>query len=324
MRASIPKREGAGASPSSRPWWPVRRPVVRVAIGLAIAVVLLAASGPIGIALREGPAPEALPEGVAGRLVDVAGHRVHVVEAGEGAPVVLVHGFGGTTCDWEEHLLPVLAERFHVVAIDLFGNGWSARDPSFHYGWPLWDEQLAGTLDALGIERASLVGHSMGGAAAAHFTAHHPDRVARLVLADALYPLEDDEIALPFRALATPIVGEVALGFSSGVAAPGISQRCLDHSARTYAVEGSRAGWLDYVRDPERRTMLAEAYPMIQVPTLVVHGTADTFVPIAAMRRTAPSIAAAHIVELEGGGHFPHRDAPDALLREAEPFLQSP
>lgn len=283
--------------------------------------VLFVAAGPVGTWLREGPAPDALPDAVAGRFVDVDGQRVHVVELGAGPPIVLLHGFGGTTCDWEEHVMPALAAHHRVVALDLFGNGWSARSPSFHYGWPLWASQIAGVLDALGLARATIAGHSMGGGAAAYFAAHRPDRVERLVLADALYPLEDAEISAPFRLLATPVLGETALGLVGGIGAPGISARCAAHSAPTYAIAGSRAGWLGYLRDPARRPELAEAYRAITVPTLAIHGTADTFVPLAAMRRTAPALPDVRIVELEGGNHFPHRDAPERLVREIESFV---
>lgn len=301
-----------------------RRRLVRLGLALAALALLFVVGGPVGMHLREGPAPATLPGGVAGRWIDVGGHRVHVVEAGTGAPVVLVHGFGGTTCDWEEHVMPALAPRHRVIAIDLFGNGWSARSDAFHYGWPLWSDELVGALDALAIERAIVVGHSMGGGAAAYVAAHHPERVERLVLADALYPLEDAEISTPFRILATPVIGEAALALVAGVGAPGTSVRCAAHAAPTYAIEGSRRGWLDYLRDPGRRPQLAEAYRSLTVPTLAVHGTADAFVPIAAMRRATASLPNVRVVEVEGGSHFPHRDAPERLVQEIDRFLGSP
>jgi pimeloyl-ACP methyl ester carboxylesterase len=99
------------------------------------------------------------------------------VEKGPGAPLLLVHGFGASTFDYEERVLEPLARSHKVVAVDLYGFGWSERNDEFAYGWALWSEQLAGTLDALGIERAAIAGHSMGGAAAAVFAARHPERV---------------------------------------------------------------------------------------------------------------------------------------------------
>lgn len=291
---------------------------------VACVAVFVLAGGPVGTWLREAPAPTELPADVPGRIVRVDGHRVHVVEAGVGPPLVLVHGFGGSTFDYEEHVLSPLARTHHVVAVDLYGNGWSERDPSFRYGWSLWSDQLAHTLDALGIARASIAGHSMGGGAAAVFAARHPDRVTRLILADALYPLEDAEIALPFRAMATPILGPLALALVGDPSPPGASAGYHARLRPTYGIAGTRAAWLDYVQSPTRRDDLAAALPTIAATTLVLHGTEDPFVPHAAMARAAPHIPHVRIVDLEGGGHFPHRDDPERFVAELDAFLGEP
>jgi len=300
---------------------------VRRRRGLALAIAIAAfvlLGGPLGIWLRESPRPDALAAGVPGRIVRVDGHAVHVVEAGVGPPLVLVHGFGGSTFDYEEHVLARLAETHHVVAIDLYGNGWSERSPSFHYGWSLWAEQITHTLDVLGIARTSLAGHSMGGGVAAVWAARYPERVDRLILADALYPLNDDEIALPFRVMAAPVLGELALALVPDATPPGASDAYRARARATYAIGGTRAGWLDYVRNPTRRSELAEAHPAITARTLVLHGTRDSFVPHAAMRRAAPHIAHVEIVDLDGGGHFPHRDDPDQYVARVDAFLAAP
>ena len=134
--------------------------MVLVAVALAAAVAI---GGPFAIRMREPAVGGALPPGVPGRLLDVGGHRVHVVEQGSGPPLVLVHGFGASTFDYEERVLEPLARSHKVIAVDLYGFGWSERSDEFAYGWPLWSEQLAGTLDVSGIERAAIAGHSMGG-----------------------------------------------------------------------------------------------------------------------------------------------------------------
>jgi pimeloyl-ACP methyl ester carboxylesterase len=118
-----------------------------------------------------------------GRTVDLGGRRTHYVERGTGQPVVLVHGFNLDSSTWISNLDP-LAARFRVIAPDLWGQGYSTRGP-LEWGYPLFCEQILTLLDALGIERASLVGHSMGGGTAALFARHHPERVAKLVLVDA-------------------------------------------------------------------------------------------------------------------------------------------
>lgn len=295
--------------------------LLRVFLAVAALVALAWVAGPLGIRLREPDESHALPPGVPGRILDVAGHRVHVVEQGSGPPLVLVHGFGASTFDWEEFALEPLARTHRAIAVDLYGFGWSERSPDFHYGWSLWSEQLAGTLDALGIQRAALAGHSMGGAAVAVFAARHPERVDRLILADALYPLEPGEIPPVFRGLRTPVLGEVMLALVGDTSPPGFSAAYQARSRPWHRIAGTRRAFLDYVRDPNRRDEMSAAYPQIAAPVLILHGTADRNVPYAAMERAAPAIRNQRVVALENGGHFLLRDAPERVVREVDAFL---
>lgn len=295
----------------------------RLVLVLVALVVLLRTLGLLAIDLREPDDGRALPDGVAGRLLDVGGRRVHVVERGEGPPLVLIHGFGGSTYDFEEFVLEPLARRHHVVAIDLLGHGWSERREDFDYGWTLWSEQILGTLDALAIPRASILGHSMGGAVAAVFAARHPDRIDRLVLADSFYPPTPDEITLPFRAMRTPILGELVLGAIGEASAPGFSAAHHARALAVYRIRGTRRGLLRYLRDPGKLAELSAAFPAIAASTLVLHGTADQFVRYAAMQRAVPAIPHARVVTLDGD-HFPYRDDVERFVRETEGFLAAP
>ena len=292
-----------------------------IAFKLALALAVVAGIGPLAISFREPLDGGALPPDVPGRMLDVGGRRVHVVEKGDGPPLVLIHGFGGSTGDFEEFVMEPLARSHRVIAVDLFGYGWSERRDNFDYGWTLWSEQVAGTLDALGVPRAAVLGHSMGGAVATVLAARHPDRVDRLILADAFYPPLPDEVTWVFRALRTPIVGELALGAVADASAPGFSAAHHERAVAWYRIRGTRRGMLRYVRNPARVPELAAAYPAVTAPTLVLHGTADLFVRYAAMQRAVPAIRTARVVTLDGGGHFPFRDDPERLVRETEAFL---
>lgn len=123
--------------------------------------------------------------GEVGVDVDAGGIRTNVLQAGEGAPVVLVHGSGpGVTAYANWRLtFPDLAAHFRVIAPDMAGFGRS--DKPGGYGMKLWTEQLIALLDALGLERVSLVGNSFGGGLALRVAVEHPDRVHRLVLMGA-------------------------------------------------------------------------------------------------------------------------------------------
>jgi pyruvate dehydrogenase E2 component (dihydrolipoamide acetyltransferase) len=118
-----------------------------------------------------GPQPE---------TVEVDGRRIRYLRHGEGAPIVLLHGFGGDLDNWLFNR-DALAEAGEVVAIDLPGHGGSAKEIR-DGGLDELTGVLGGVLDALGLERVHLVGHSLGGAVAAAWAGEHPDRVASLTL----------------------------------------------------------------------------------------------------------------------------------------------
>src|SRR5690606_8596517 len=134
------------------------RPVLRwaaVAAGVLLVVLgILWGVGRVLIARAEPVDVVALPADVPGRLLTVDGKTVHVVEQGDGEPVVLVHGFAGNTTEWEDTILAPLAERHRVIAVELFGMGFSQRLDDTVYDYELWARQLVGLLDVLGIERA--------------------------------------------------------------------------------------------------------------------------------------------------------------------------
>jgi 2-hydroxy-6-oxo-octa-2,4-dienoate hydrolase len=131
-----------------------------------------------------------------GALVDAGGIKTNYLEAGQGPPVVMVHGSGpGVTAyaNWRLNI-PALARHFRVLAPDMVGFGYSERPDGIKYGMPVWVDQLVGFLDALDLERVSVVGNSFGSGLAIRLAVEHPQRVDRLVLMGAAgisFPLTD-------------------------------------------------------------------------------------------------------------------------------------
>lgn len=111
------------------------------------------------------------------------GYRIRCRESGAGDPVLLVHGWTGSSYDWGK-LIPLLAENYRVVAPDLLGFGQSDK-PRVAYGLELYTSLLLKLADALGLDRSHLVGNSMGGQLAAGFALEYPARVRTLTLLDA-------------------------------------------------------------------------------------------------------------------------------------------
>jgi pimeloyl-ACP methyl ester carboxylesterase len=104
--------------------------------------------------------------------------------AGSGDPVVLLHGSGPGVSAWAnwQHTIPGLAKEFRVIAPDTVGYGATSRPDDVIYSLRTWTDHIVGFLDALGLERVSLVGNSLGGRMALDMAERHPDRVTRMVL----------------------------------------------------------------------------------------------------------------------------------------------
>src|SRR5262249_207424 len=200
-------------------------------ITLALSVLYLTATR--RIASLEPEAGDALPPNVPGRFVRVGSHRVHVVERGDGPAILLVPGTGGTTLDWETSVLDDLGQDHRVVALDLYGMGFSDRDDAFAYGVTLWADQLVGTLDALGLDRVSVIGQSLGGAIALVFAGRYPPRVNRAVSVDS-GPWMPAFMLLLVR---PGVVGGGTIGGSGG-----ISRRCTPSACARSTGSGARDG----------------------------------------------------------------------------------
>ena len=140
---------------------------------LAIAIVAV-----VGLILATAQPRAAAP----GKDVTVLGFKLHYLEAGRGAPIVLLHGLGGDGSRWGPNIEP-LARDFHVFALDQIGFGESDK-PLANYHTGMLGEFLVGFLKAAGIAKASLVGNSMGAGVALYTAVHYPDMVDRIVLAD--------------------------------------------------------------------------------------------------------------------------------------------
>lgn len=125
-----------------------------------------------------------MPSPEIGRSIVAAGIRTNYHDVGEGFPLLMIHGSGPGVSAWANWrlVMPELAKRSRVIAPDMVGFGFTERPAGQNYDMDVWVEQAVGLLDALGIERADLVGNSFGGALALALTIRHPQRVRRLVL----------------------------------------------------------------------------------------------------------------------------------------------
>lgn len=117
-----------------------------------------------------------------GRFVDVPGARLHVVEQGQGRPLLLIHGLAGQLCHFTYAVVGLLATRYRVIAVDRPGSGYSVRQPGASAALYAQADAMAALIDALQLDRPVVVGHSLGGTLALALAQRHPQRVSALAL----------------------------------------------------------------------------------------------------------------------------------------------
>jgi len=313
--------------------------------GAGIAMLVAA-----GLAARRLFTPREHPPEVAD-LVDpdsefyaVHGLNVHVKRAGQGMPVlVLLHGFGASTFSWRE-VMGSLAERRAAIAYDRPAFGLTDRPLSGEWDADVWPsgtpygpeaqvEILVGILDALGVERAVLVGNSMGGAVAALTAVRRPERVEALVLVDAYLDSAVPPTAL-LTLMHTSIARRVAPTMLSPMAAGiGPALRALVADSATVTAEMVE-GYARPLRLPRASAALWELtlagaihvseadLARIAVPTLVLRGETDRLVTAAAARRAADLIPGATLRTIPAAGHVPQEERPALFIQAVEEFLR--
>ncbi|HEY9285923.1 MAG TPA: alpha/beta fold hydrolase [Pyrinomonadaceae bacterium] len=254
------------------------------------------------------PAPVAQGAQPAGKVVTVFGQKIHYVEAGTGPVVVLLHGLGGNTSNWAFNV-PALAQKYRVVVPDQIGFGRSDK-PFINYRVGTYADFLDKFLDELKIEKASLVGNSMGGWIAALYALQKPARVERLVLVDAAgfrLPKEFDLAALSglnpstrdaTRQLAVMIFANKQLAASDAAIDAMLAQRISAGDGHTIQslIESIHRG----------EDMLDGRLGAIKQPTLVVWGREDRLTPLAREgERFKREIVGSRLVVFDNCGHGP-------------------
>ena len=272
--------------------------------------------------------------------VDVGGIDVAYVDSGGNKPpLILVHGLSSYLSYWE-YQIPYYAQRYRVIALDLPGYGQSGR-PDAPYTPPWYAGVIAEFMTAVGVERAPIMGHSMGGQIAMTLAIDHPERVSALILAGPAgierftpneaefmksYWTESRAIHTTETELRATFTGVVFNRPDAGV------ERLLQERVRmtstpafrgtSVAVARSIAGMVDHPVWPR----LGE----IRAPTLIVYGTDDRMIPnpifhggrtAAIGKAGADAIPGAELVLLPGAGHTVHHDDPDGFHRAVDTGL---
>jgi pimeloyl-ACP methyl ester carboxylesterase len=257
--------------------------------------------------------------------------EIALLRAGQGDPVILLHGLGATKASFLP-TVAALAPSFRVIAVDLPGFGDSVKPIGAPYDALFFARAVAGLLDACEIERAHVVGNSMGGRVALELGFEFPERIGRIaLLAPSLAWLRERPWAsfvrvlrpelgllqLAPRGIVENIVRSMVPGGREGWSAVGV-----DEFLRSYLTPRGRAAFYAalrniYLEDPERFwTRLKE----LQGDALFVWGRQDRLVPIAFARHVREALPAAQHLELDCG-HVPQLEAPRRTHAAVAEFL---
>lgn len=258
----------------------------------------------------------------------VRGLRVHWAECGRGPALLLIHGFLVSHKEWLP-LLPLLSPRFRCIVPDLPGSGASEkRSPdSFPYTREAFVDTLATLLSELGVERAHVCGHSMGGGIALALAADHPSRVERLTVIDAAcYPFP-----VPFKARLPllPILGPLVFKhlyrrpvfldyFRNEVWSghPGLDESRVDEYYADFSTpSGREAGYATLQRTATEHATLVPKIPRVAAPSLVIWGDEDRIFPVSLSHRLVREIPDANLKILDGCGHAPNEERPADTAR---------
>jgi pimeloyl-ACP methyl ester carboxylesterase len=284
----------------------------------AVAVLVVSA----GLAAFAQPRP-----GVVEKNATVLGFKLHYLEAGRGAPVVLLHGLGGDGSRWTPNIEP-LARDFHVFALDQIGFGQSDK-PLANYHTGMLAEFLVGFLKSVGVSKASLVGNSMGAGVALYTAARFPDVVDRIVLADGGgyrtaggdAPAEPTPDAIRRRQLQNSVTREETREFFRILFHDKslVTDKMVDDQL---AMRLRSAFTITKMQEAGARGGLTEQeVRSVKAPTLILWGKYDELSNPAGADRLERAISGSRKVIIDNCGHMPQLERADEFNRLVREFL---
>jgi pimeloyl-ACP methyl ester carboxylesterase len=274
------------------------------------------------------------------RHIEIHGHRIGYRTGGSGPALVLIHGMAGSSATWR-YVIPALTEHFTVIAPDLAGHGESEK-PRGDYSLGAFASGMRDLMLALGHERATLVGQSLGGGVAMQFAYQFPERTERLVLVSS--GGLGEEVNLLLRLLALPgaeLVLQVGCNdwvHDAGVTVAGLLSRIGLHTGRhveevwegygSLADGETRTAFMHTLRSVvdiggQRVSAADRLYLAAAMPTLIMWGDHDRIIPVSQGYSSHEAMPGSRLEIFEGAGHFPHCEAPERFCAVLADFMQT-
>jgi pimeloyl-ACP methyl ester carboxylesterase len=274
------------------------------------------------------------------RELTLHGHRVCYRQAGSGPVLVLIHGITSDSSTWRR-VMPYLARRFTVLAPDLIGHGGSEA-PRGDYSLGAHATGVRDLMMALGHDRATFVGHSLGGGVAMQVSYQYPERCERLALVDSgglgrelnlllrAATLPGSELVLPLLVASRLLdAGRMAGGLLSRVglrAATDVQEIARGHAS--LADREARAAFIHTLRavaDPggQRVNASDRLYLARHMPVLLIWGEHDSLIPVSHARAAYRAVPGSRLEVFADSGHFPQLDEPERFTDVVVDFIES-
>ena len=272
----------------------------------------------------------------------IHGHRRAYRIAGSGPAILMIHGVGDSSATWST-VHAKLAKRFTVIAPDLLGHGDSDK-PRADYSLAAFANGMRDLLSALGIERVTIIGHSLGGGIAAQFAYQYPHYVERVVLVASGGVSTGVSPALRLAALPMGAEALAALRIPGAMTSLRLFGRAAKTVLGSTQIGRDLPDLLDLVerlRDPAALsafshtlrgvvdghgqfvTMLDRSYLMESVPKQLIWGADDPIIPASHARLAHEAMLGSQLEIFENSGHMPHHDHPDRFVETVERFIDS-
>jgi pimeloyl-ACP methyl ester carboxylesterase len=237
-------------------------------------------------------------------MITLNGHRIAYRDDGVGEVLLLVHGLSGDSSSWRE-VMPKLSRNYRVIAPDLLGHGQSDK-PRGEYSPAIFAALLRDLLDALGIDKVTLVGHSLGGAVAIMFAARYRDYCKRLVLLNS--GGFGSEVTILLRMLSLP-----GAGFVLPLIAPGHARDDRRVFLRTLRSVVNRRG--------QAASALACVHLLADLPTQIIGGEKDQIIPVGHARTAHAALPGSRLHIIPGAGHDSQIQHSDTIADLIDDFV---
>ena len=266
-----------------------------------------------------------------GEFLSLGGRSTHYLEKGKGDPIILIHGFNMDLNTWMFNI-DALAEHHRVLALDLWGLGYSSRE-FMDYGYALYVDQLLAFMQALDLQKASLIGHSMGGGTAIKFCLNYRHMIDKLILVDST----GIPNPLPFRSklFTLPGVGERLLRINNNYLRRknlediwfydkgNLTEETFVEITQFQKIRGTSEILLEILRKQFFHTLEADIHQLgdLDIPTLIVWGRHDASIPLEIGREIGRIVKGSRFEIINKGGHMPNFDCADEFNRLVLEFL---